>query len=120
MKRLIDWILPWYMLWLECLYFPLAFKAIYNATTAGYDTETGHQRADEAIGLQMLDDFLTRDFRIIAVRPMTVWEAARAVRIGRTVVDLLLDAGWTGDRINRRVDQVSAKVNLEMAVEQAR
>lgn len=114
MQSILNILAFWYGFFLELAHIPLAAKTIINTAVAGYDKETQQARANEAIGLKMLEDAITQEIRTAAVRDLTDWEITRNVYVGARAGVILRLASWDSERIGRKVSQIVARLEEEI------
>lgn len=113
MQPIFNFIAYWYSVLIELTHLSLAFQAVSEAASAGYDRATRQMRANEAVGLKMLEDVMIRELRISAVRELTEWEITRTVYVGARAGTILRLANWDSDRIRRKVAQIEAQLQEE-------
>lgn len=115
MQTIINFVAFWYGFIIEWTYLPMAYAAAIDAGKAGYDVDTRKARANEVIGLKMLEDAMTRELRVSAVRQLTGWDIARTIHVGARAGTILRLANWDSERIQRKVLQISEKLQEEIA-----
>lgn len=114
MQPIFNFLAYWYSFLIELTHMPLAFSTVSKAADAGYDRATRQMRANEAVGLQMLEDIMVQEFRISAVRDLTDWEITRTVYVGARAGTILRLANWDSERIQRKVAQLTARIEEEV------
>ena len=87
-------------------YWGRVFDSINQTVSAGYDENTRRQRADETLGLGLLEEALSREAFFRTFRPHSGWDFEVSAQLAIQATGLLSDAGWTKDRIIRKHDQL--------------
>jgi len=87
-----------------------AFASAMGAATSGYDRDTVNARINETTGLLLLEETMTLEAAALRVGPQSYWERLVAAHKGMRSGACLRAAGWTTERIERKVAQLTEKL----------
>ncbi len=89
------------------------FKSLQLTISANYDEKTRMQRADETMGIALLQEALMREMIHKSFLPHSGWEFEVSSQLGLQAARLLTSAGWNKQRIIRKVDQIMEQISGE-------
>jgi len=89
-----------------------AFQSAMGAATSGYDKETVAARINETTGLLLLEETMTYEAAALKSTPLGYWGRLVAAHKGMRAGSCLRVAGWTTERIERKVAQIMEKLGV--------
>lgn len=89
-----------------------AFQSAMGAATSGYDRDTVNARVNETTGLLLLEETMTLEAAALKAGPMGYWARLVAAHKGMRSGACLRAAGWTTERIERKVAQITEKLGI--------
>lgn len=110
---LLNIIASWWAFFVEFKYISYAFEGGYRAGKCGYDRDTQRAYGCEDMGLAILKDVVTQEVRICSARELTLWEKFKLAHLGFRAGINLKTAGWTKERVERKVSQFIAEAQSE-------
>lgn len=106
LAAIYTWLIAW-------KYTGAGMKGAKSANDCFYGPEEAERRVSEEIGREMLKEHVRQQYRIVKVRPLTLWEERKFHQIGRFVGAQLIAAGWTAVMLNQYVDKVIERIAAE-------
>lgn len=106
MRSLMSRLVFYYTFCIHMKYWGRVFRSIDQTVSAGYDENTRRQRADETLGLGLLEEATSREMFYRTYRPHSGWDFEVSAQLAIQATGLLSDAGWNKDRIIRKHDQL--------------